>query len=68
MAVRKNQSTLTSTEKREFVDAVLELKRVGRYDDFVRTHNEFIMSDTDQGERVGHRSPSFLPWHRKFLL
>ncbi|WP_406209426.1 tyrosinase family protein [Streptomyces sp. NBC_01017] len=68
MAVRKNQSTLTSAEKRDFIDAILELKRGGRYDEFVRTHNEFIMSDTDLGERVGHRSPSFLPWHRKFLL
>lgn len=68
MAVRKDQSTLTSTERRDFVDALLAVKRSGRYDDFVRTHNEFIMSDTDQGERVGHRSPSFLPWHRKFLL
>ncbi|MFD0007887.1 tyrosinase family protein [Streptomyces sp. NPDC127178] len=68
MAVRKNQSVLSSAEKRDFLEAVLELKNNGQYDDFVRTHNEFIMSDTDQGERVGHRSPSFLPWHRRFLL
>ncbi|WP_156726952.1 tyrosinase MelC2 [Streptomyces apocyni] len=68
MTVRKNQSALTRTEKRRFVDALLELKRSGRYDEFVTTHNGFIMSDTDQGERVGHRSPSFLPWHRRFLI
>ncbi|WFB09551.1 tyrosinase family protein [Streptomyces sp. LX-29] len=68
MAVRKNQASLTATEKRNFVNAVLELKRSGRYDGFVRVHNSFIMSDTDNGDRVGHRSPSFLPWHRQFLL
>ncbi|MFI6444620.1 tyrosinase family protein [Kitasatospora sp. NPDC050543] len=68
MAVRKNQATLTAKEKRDFVNALLELKRSGRYDTFVSTHNSFIVSDTDNGERVGHRSPSFLPWHRRFLL
>ncbi|MEW2579957.1 tyrosinase MelC2 [Streptomyces syringium] len=68
MAVRKNQASLTATEKRNFVNALLELKKSGRYDDLVRTHNQFIMSDTDSGDRVGHRSPSFLPWHRQFLI
>lgn len=68
MAVRKNQADLTAPEKRRLVDALLQLKRDGRYDAFVRTHNSFIMSDTDTGDRVGHRSPSFLPWHRRFLI
>ncbi|MFE1377551.1 tyrosinase family protein [Streptomyces sp. NPDC058740] len=68
MTVRKNQATLTADEKRRFVAALLELKRSGRYDTFVTTHNAFIMSDTDSGDRVGHRSPSFLPWHRRFLI
>ncbi|MFI2371638.1 tyrosinase family protein [Streptomyces sp. NPDC018833] len=68
MTVRKNQAELTSTEKRAFVDALLALKRSGRYDSFVTTHNAFIMGDTDSGDRVGHRSPSFLPWHRRFLI
>ncbi|WP_369147945.1 tyrosinase family protein [Streptomyces sp. R44] len=68
MTVRKNQATLTADEKRRFVDALLELKRSGRYDTFVTTHNAFIMGDTDSGDRVGHRSPSFLPWHRRFLI
>ena len=67
MTVRKNQAQLTATEKRRFVDALLALKRNGQYDTFVTTHNAFIMSDTDNGDRVGHRSPSFLPWHRRFL-
>ncbi|MFE0464696.1 tyrosinase family protein [Kitasatospora sp. NPDC058965] len=68
MAIRKNQATLTAAEKRAFVNAVLELKRRGDYDAYVTTHNSFIMSDTDRGERTGHRAPSFLPWHRRFLL
>ena len=52
MAVRKNQATLTAKEKRDFVNAVLELKRAGRYDSFVSTHNTFIVGDTDNGERT----------------
>ncbi|MEV4936934.1 tyrosinase MelC2 [Streptomyces zaomyceticus] len=68
MTVRKNQAALTADEKRRLVNALLELKRSGRYDTFVTTHNAFIMSDTDNGDRVGHRSPSFLPWHRRFLM
>ncbi|MGW6963118.1 tyrosinase MelC2 [Streptomyces zaomyceticus] len=68
MTVRKNQAALTADEKRRLINALLELKRSGRYDTFVTTHNAFIMSDTDNGDRVGHRSPSFLPWHRRFLI
>ncbi|MEO3973797.1 tyrosinase family protein [Streptomyces sp. CAU 1734] len=68
MTVRKNQANLTSAEKQAFVNAVLTLKSTGRYDPYVTTHNAFIMSDTDSGDRVGHRSPSFLPWHRQYLI
>ncbi|MCI3930994.1 tyrosinase MelC2 [Streptomyces sp. AN091965] len=68
MTVRKNQAQLTADEKRRFVNALLALKRDGRYDSFVSTHNDFIMSDRDDSDRVGHRSPSFLPWHRRFLI
>ncbi|MGW2552883.1 tyrosinase MelC2 [Streptomyces sp. NPDC001635] len=68
MTVRKNQADLTSDEKRRLVAALVELKRSGRYDEFVTTHNAFIIGDTDAGERTGHRSPSFLPWHRRFLV
>ncbi|MCX5195544.1 tyrosinase family protein [Streptomyces sp. NBC_00249] len=68
MIVRKNQATLTPDEKRAFTNAVLELKRTGVYDRFVATHNSFLTSDSDFGPRVGHRGPSFLPWHRRYLL
>ncbi|WP_053728212.1 tyrosinase family protein [Streptomyces sp. WM6378] len=65
---RKNQRNLTSAERRAFVNAVLELKRTGVYDQFVRTHIAFYVSDGSAGLRVAHMAPSFLPWHRRFLL
>ncbi|MFF0220048.1 tyrosinase MelC2 [Streptomyces vinaceus] len=68
MSVRKNQASLSAAEKAAFVNAILELKRTGVYDRFVTTHNGFVMNDTDTSDRVAHRSPSFLPWHRRFLL
>ncbi|MEE1751118.1 tyrosinase family protein [Streptomyces sp. SP18CS02] len=65
---RKDQRDLTRAERRKFVDAVLELKRSGRYDDFVRTHVRHYSSDGDDGLRAAHMAPSFLPWHRQYLL
>ena len=68
MGVRKNQNTLTVGEWSGFVDAVIELKRRGQYDDFVRIHCETMISDYSGGRRVGHGAPSFLPWHRLYLI
>ncbi|HET9516805.1 MAG TPA: tyrosinase family protein [Actinoplanes sp.] len=68
MTVRRNQATLTYTERKAFVDAVLALKKSGGYDPFVATHLEYMSRDSDAGARVAHRAPSFLPWHRQFLL
>ncbi len=68
MSVRKNQSRLSAAERTAFVNAVLELKRRGGYDELVRIHNERMMADYDTGHGVAHRGPSFLPWHREFLL
>ncbi|MFJ9039970.1 tyrosinase family protein [Streptomyces sp. NPDC102406] len=65
---RQNQSTLSKAGKRRFVDAVLAVKRSGRYDEFVRTHIDFYTGDGDGKLRVAHMAPSFFPWHRKFLL
>src|SRR5512134_3938461 len=56
---RKNQSTLTSTEKSRFVAALLALKASGKYDTYVQQHMDFMSS--------AHRGPAFLPWHREFL-
>jgi tyrosinase len=56
---RKNQATLTTTEKSRFVAAVLALKASGKYDQYVQQHMNFMSS--------AHRAPAFLPWHREFL-
>ncbi|WP_030683975.1 tyrosinase family protein [Streptomyces sp. NRRL B-1347] len=65
---RKNQNRLTGAERRRFVDAVLSLKRRGEYDEFVRTHIDFYVADGENRLRVAHMTPTFLPWHRRFLL
>ncbi|MEU3981352.1 tyrosinase family protein [Streptomyces sp. NPDC026672] len=66
--VRKNVGALTRGERKRFVDALLELKRRGEYDEFVRTHVDFFVGDGDKGLRAAHMAPSFLPWHRRFVL
>ncbi|MEV5160885.1 MULTISPECIES: tyrosinase family protein [unclassified Streptomyces] len=68
MHSRKNQRDLTRTEKRRLVDAILELKRSGRYDDFVALHREFYVTDAESRPRPAHMTPSFFPWHRRYLL
>ncbi|MYZ36139.1 tyrosinase family protein [Streptomyces sp. MnatMP-M17] len=68
MYTRKNQRNLTSAERRGFVGAVLELKRNGEYDEFVRQHIEYYVIDGEDGLRAAHMTPSFFPWHRRFLL
>ena len=65
---RKNVSRLTRTERQRFVGALLELKRRGEYDEFVRMHITYNTPDGERGLRTAHMAPSFLPWHRKFLL
>ncbi|MEU0587828.1 tyrosinase family protein [Streptomyces sp. NPDC006132] len=65
---RKDVSTLTRAERRRFVKAMLEVKRRGEYDEFVRTHIEYYTADGEDGLRTAHMAPSFLPWHRQFLL
>src|SRR3954462_3479508 len=66
--IRKDVSTLTRAERRRFVQALLEVKRRGEYDEFVRTHIAYFVSDGEKGLRTAHMAPSFLPWHRRFLL
>jgi tyrosinase len=67
MPVRQDVSTLTAAQRGAFVAAVLEIKRRGGYDALVKTHFDRMNADSG-GVRVGHQSPSFLPWHRRFLL
>lgn len=70
MGCRKNQATLTPTEKAAFVAAVLALKAApslagtaSRYDDFVQEHIDSMTG----GNAWAHRRPAFLPWHREYL-
>ncbi|MVO88914.1 tyrosinase family protein [Streptomyces sp. p1417] len=65
---RRNQRSLSRAERRRFVGAVLGLKRSGAYDDFVRRHIDHYVSDGDDRLRAAHMTPTFLPWHRRFLL
>ncbi|MET7284478.1 tyrosinase family protein [Streptomyces sp. NPDC005573] len=66
--VRKNAGALTPAERRRFVNALLELKRRGEYDEFVRMHIDYYTADGEDGLRSAHMTPSFLPWHRRFVL
>ncbi|MFE0426200.1 tyrosinase family protein [Streptomyces sp. NPDC058953] len=68
MTVRKNQANLTAAEKKKFTDAVLEVKRIGVYDQFVEAHRLRFALDMNTMIYVGHFGPSFLPWHRKYLI
>ncbi|MBD0418391.1 tyrosinase family protein [Streptomyces sp. TRM S81-3] len=66
--VRKDAATLTRAEKRRFVNALLEVKRRGEYDELVRLHIAYNSADGERGLRTAHMAPSFLPWHRRLLL
>jgi len=72
---RKNVLTLSAAERTAFIDALLALKKKGRYDWYVRTHVDTMMKvavfpyeppDMNYRNRA-HSGPVFLPWHRKLL-
>jgi tyrosinase len=68
MKCRKNQATLSDTEKKDFVNAVLKLKKNGIYDQYVQVHANMMLNDMTQGTvHYGHNGPGFFPWHREFL-
>jgi tyrosinase len=67
MPVRPNASALSDAQRRAFVAAVLELKRGGGYDELVTIHFDRMTADA-AGQRIAHQGPSFLPWHRRYLL
>ena len=60
MAMRKDANTLNTTERSELVDAILQLKAEGIYNQFVLRHAQANMPSI-------HNCPAFLPWHRRFL-
>jgi tyrosinase len=63
-----NQRHLTSDQRSRFVQAVIELKRMGGYDKYVTLHTKYFAADGESGLRVAHMAPTFFPWHRQFLL
>jgi tyrosinase len=65
---RRNQRNLTSDQRARFVQAVLELKRVGGYEKYVTLHMKYFAADGETGLRMAHMAPTFFPWHRQFLL
>ena len=79
--IRKNVTTLTITERKEFVDAIVALKQAkspydpsfSYYDQFVQWHKERYACHADEhmpgtnAMLMIHTGPIFLPWHREFL-
>ncbi|MFI6499128.1 tyrosinase family protein [Nonomuraea typhae] len=70
MGVRKNITSLTADERKRFTEAVVALKNGGadRYEPFVKTHVDFFGRDPSTGINWAHQAPTFLPWHRRYLL
>ncbi|MCY9786948.1 tyrosinase family protein [Nocardiopsis sp. EMB25] len=69
--VRKNHLDMSAEEKERFIEAVLEIKRLGIYDRFVKLHIRMNSRDylnKDGGRRYGHINPGLMPWHRQYLL
>jgi tyrosinase len=71
--VRKDAKDLSAAERRDFVNAVLKLKRMpspykafgakNYYDLFVLWHRNVFRCPN----YTAHMSPTFLPWHRYYL-
>lgn len=79
LRVRRDVRTLTPKERKEFVKAILKLKKVpspytpglSYYDQFVAWHRSLYVCDPTlpHGSMpMAHAGPLFLPWHRQFLL
>lgn len=67
MGVRKNQKSLTDTERNRFVAAVKQMKSTGVYDQYVQWHID-AMGNMTTDPNYAHQGPAFLPWHREFIL
>jgi len=72
MGVRKNAAKLSTTERDNFINALLELKRTGIYDQFVAIHEGVTtLEEKSTGDPMydgAHGNAAFFPWHREFLI
>ncbi|RQP21844.1 tyrosinase family protein [Albitalea terrae] len=75
MITRKSVHSLSQSEIDALVHALIELKGRGEYDKYVHWHHQVMyptvlpQEPRDANYRNGaHRGPSFLPWHRDFLM
>src|SRR5438094_3880367 len=72
MNCRRNLKSLTTTEKQDFIRAVLAMKRNGKYDKYVVWHSQAMNkatppNDSPNHRNAAHRGPAFFPWHREFI-
>lgn len=69
MIIRKSVHSLSAGEKATFVRALLELKRRGRYEEYVHWHHPdgsvgcSIRTSRRQLQEWRSQGPAFLPWH-----
>jgi Common central domain of tyrosinase len=74
MIIRKSVHSLSAGEKATFVRALLELKRRGRYEEYVHWHHPdgsvgcSIRTSRRQLQEWRSQGPAFLPWHGGFSM
>lgn len=67
--VRRNVRSLSPQQRADFVNAILELKRIGIYDNFVQLHGRAsLIFFPPNSTRSIHGSSIFLSWHRYMIL
>lgn len=70
MIIRRDFRTLSSSQRSEIINAILELKENNAsnstYNSYVTLHGEasVMMTPSGSSRSVAHGGPAFLPWHR----
>ena len=68
LRLRKNAVLLTDAERKQYVDALLAMKKSGAYDYYVKIHLESMDMTGTKMNMWAHQRPGFLPWHRQLCL